>query len=81
MTASADLSVPVVAQSAAALAAPPLFVGEDAAAYDDLRARVAGAMKPGDIIEDIWVQRATPPRCALPRRRSISCACAVCGRR
>jgi hypothetical protein len=58
MTTSVDLSVPVVSQQCAALAlaAPPLFVGEDAAAYEDLHARVAGAMKPGDILEDIWVR-------------------------
>src|SRR5262249_8258501 len=35
---------------------PPLLDGEDPAAYDDLLARVSGAVKPADIIEEIWVR-------------------------
>jgi hypothetical protein len=34
----------------------PLLEGEDAAAYDDLLARVSGAVKPSDILEEIWVR-------------------------
>jgi hypothetical protein len=34
----------------------PLFEGEDAAGYDDLLARVSGAIKPADIIEEIWIR-------------------------
>jgi hypothetical protein len=34
---------------------PPLLEGEDSAAYDDLLARVSGAVKPADVLEEIWV--------------------------
>ena len=35
---------------------PPLIEGEDAAAYDELLTRVSAAVKPADILEDIWVR-------------------------
>jgi hypothetical protein len=35
---------------------PPLIEGEDAAAYDELLTRVSAAIKPADILEDIWVR-------------------------
>jgi len=35
---------------------PPLLPGEDPAAYDDLLARVSRAIKPADIIEEVWVR-------------------------
>jgi hypothetical protein len=35
---------------------PPLLEGEDAAAYDDLLARISTVEKPANIIEDIWVR-------------------------
>jgi hypothetical protein len=47
------------ARSAAALALfppAPLIAGEDAAAYDDLLARISGTLKPKDILEEIWVR-------------------------
>jgi hypothetical protein len=31
-------------------------VGEDPAAYDELLARVSGAVKPSDVLEEIWVR-------------------------
>ena len=34
----------------------PLLDGEDPAAYDELLARVSGAVKPSDILEEIWVR-------------------------
>ena len=34
----------------------PLLAGENAAAYDDLLARVSGNLKPSDIFEEIWVR-------------------------
>jgi hypothetical protein len=34
---------------------PPPFEGEDTAAYDELLARISGAVKPTDIFEEIWV--------------------------
>jgi hypothetical protein len=37
-------------------APPPLIEGEDTAAYDDLLARISGAIKPSDILEEIWVR-------------------------
>jgi hypothetical protein len=39
-----------------ALGPSPLIAGENAAAYDDLVARVRGALQPRDILEDIWVR-------------------------
>ena len=37
-------------------ALPPLIAGEDAAAYDDLLARISAALEPSDILEEIWVR-------------------------
>ena len=34
---------------------PPLLEGEDAAAYNELLARITAAVKPADILEEIWV--------------------------
>jgi len=38
------------------LAPPPLFAGEDTAAYDELLARVSGTVRPADILEEIWLR-------------------------
>ena len=38
------------------LAPAPLIAGEDAAAYDDLLARISAALEPSDILEEIWVR-------------------------
>jgi hypothetical protein len=35
---------------------PPLIEGEDSAAYDEILAKVSAALKPADILEDIWVR-------------------------
>jgi hypothetical protein len=35
---------------------PPLIEGEDRAAYDELLAQISAAVKPADILEDIWVR-------------------------
>jgi hypothetical protein len=35
---------------------PPLFEGEDSAAYDELLARVSSVVKPSDVLEEIWVR-------------------------
>src|SRR5262245_18587917 len=35
---------------------PPLIEGEDPAAYDDLLVQISAAVKPADILEDIWVR-------------------------
>jgi hypothetical protein len=56
------LSISVNPQPAAAvtamafLAPPPLIKGEDGASYDELLARISGSLKPGDILEEIWVR-------------------------
>src|SRR5438876_10587963 len=38
------------------LAPAPLIAGEDAAAYDDLLARLSETLKPSDALEEIWVR-------------------------
>ena len=38
------------------LATSPLIAGEDAAAYDDLSARMSRMLTPSDILEQIWVR-------------------------
>ena len=38
------------------LGPPALVAGEQPAAYDEFLARVSGALKPGDILEEIWVR-------------------------
>jgi hypothetical protein len=38
------------------LAISPLIAGEDAAAYDDLSARMSRMLTPSDILEQIWVR-------------------------
>ena len=38
------------------LASSPLIAGEDAAAYDDLSARMSRMLTPSDILEQIWVR-------------------------
>jgi hypothetical protein len=35
---------------------PPLFEGEDTKAYDEFLTRISTAVKPVDILEDIWVR-------------------------
>src|SRR5215471_3722493 len=47
-------NIPERARRLAWLGPPPLFEGEDAAAYDELSARIAGAMNPVDIFDEIW---------------------------
>ena len=39
-----------------ALGRSPLIKGEDAAAYDDLVARIRGMLRPEDVIEEIWAR-------------------------
>jgi hypothetical protein len=35
---------------------PPLIEGDDRAAYEELLAQISAAVKPADIVEDIWVR-------------------------
>jgi hypothetical protein len=47
---------PERARRLAWLGPPPLFKGEDAAAYEELSARTDGAVRPADIFEEIWAR-------------------------
>jgi hypothetical protein len=47
---------PPVAPELAPFGPPPLIEGDDSAAYDELLARVSTAVKPVNILEDIWVR-------------------------
>jgi hypothetical protein len=54
-----DLSTPSASPSLATLdflGRAPLIPGDDAAGYDTLLARVSGAVRPGDLIEEAWVR-------------------------
>jgi hypothetical protein len=35
---------------------PPVLPGEDVAAYENLHARIAAAVKPKDFLEEIWIR-------------------------
>jgi hypothetical protein len=48
-------SVPGRAQRLALFGPPPLIEGEDAAAYDQLLARIFATLKPVDIIDEIFI--------------------------
>ena len=47
-------SVPGRAQRLALFGPPPLIEGEDAAAYDQLLARICAAVKPVDVIDEMY---------------------------
>src|SRR5215472_18174081 len=53
-TENPSTSLPERARRLAWLGPPPLFKGEDAATYDELSARIAGAMNAVDIFDEIW---------------------------
>jgi hypothetical protein len=55
-TAAGNLASVRPSAALAFLAPPPLIAGEDAAAYDDLLARISAALEPSDILEEIWVR-------------------------
>jgi hypothetical protein len=55
-TAAGSLASVRPSAALAFLAPPPLIAGEDAAAYDDLLARISAALEPSDILEEIWVR-------------------------
>jgi hypothetical protein len=48
--------VPDRARRLTLLGPPPLIEGEDAAAYGELLNRISAAVKPKDILEEIWVR-------------------------
>ena len=49
-------NLPEPAERLDLLGPAPLFEGEDAVGYDELLARISGAVKPTDIFEEIWVR-------------------------
>jgi len=53
---SKPAALPEPAARLVLLGPAPLFEGEDTAAYDELLARISGAVKPADIFEEIWVR-------------------------
>jgi len=53
---SAIRSLPAPPQPANPFGAPPLIAGEDAAAYDELLARVIQTVAPADFLEEMWVR-------------------------
>ena len=53
---SKPAALPEPATPLALLGPAPLFEGENTAAYDELLARISGAVKPADIFEEIWVR-------------------------
>jgi hypothetical protein len=55
-TENTSTSLPERARRLAWLGPPLLFKGEDKAAYDELSARIADAVKPEDIFVELWVQ-------------------------
>jgi hypothetical protein len=55
-----DLPVPSASSQLAAsldfLGRAPLIPGDNTAGYDTLLARISGAVRPGDLIEEVWVR-------------------------
>ena len=49
-------STVVPAARSALFGSPPLIEGEDFAAYNKILVKVSAAMKPADILEDIWAR-------------------------
>jgi hypothetical protein len=49
-------SKPAKAARLAMFGPPPLIIGEDADAYEELLARVSADVEPKDILEEIWVR-------------------------
>jgi hypothetical protein len=64
-------SVPERAQRLALFGPPPLIEGEDAAAYDQLLARICAAVKPVDIIDEIFIADVVPLEWEVLRLRRL----------
>jgi hypothetical protein len=56
LPAAADPSLPGRAARMPLLGPPPLLEGEDVAAFNDLLARVSAAVRPADILEEMWLR-------------------------
>ena len=69
-----EIAAPSVAERAQRLALfgpPPLIEGEDAAAYDQLLARIFAAVKPVDIIDEIFIADVVPSEWEVLRLRRL----------
>ena len=69
-----EIAAPSVAKRAQRLALfgpPPLLEGEDAAAYDQLFARICAAVKPVDIIDEIFIADVVPSEWEVLRLRRL----------
>jgi len=64
-------SVPKRAQRLALFGPPPLIEGEDAAAYDQLLARICAAAKPVDIIDEMLIADVVPSEWEVLRLRRL----------
>ena len=64
-------SVPERVQRLALFGPPPLIEGEDAAAYDQLLARIYAAVKPVDIIDEIFIADVVPSEWEVLRLRRL----------
>ena len=64
-------SVPERVQRLALFGPPPLIEGEDAAAYDQLLARICAAVKPVDIIDEIFIADVVPSEWEVLRLRRL----------
>ena len=64
-------SVPERAQRLALFGPPPLLEGEDAAAYDQLLARICAAVKPVDIIDEMFIADVVPSEWEVLRLRRL----------
>jgi hypothetical protein len=56
MTKTPVVSTAVTPTRLALFGPPALLEGENPASYDELLARVSGAVKPADVLEEIWVR-------------------------
>jgi hypothetical protein len=59
--------------------APPLFPGEDAAAYDDLLARFRAAIKPKDVLEEMSLRDVVDLTWEILRMRRLRVRFLTCG--
>ena len=69
-----EIAVPSVSERGQRLALfgpPPLIEGEDAAAYDQLLVRIYAAVKPIDIIDEIFIADVVPSEWEVLRLRRL----------
>ena len=62
---------PIMAQWLSLFGPPPLIAGEDGAAYDELLARFCAAVKPVDIIDEMFIADIVPLEWEVLRLRRL----------